>query len=213
MKSYPSIPSIKELKEFGKKCIGFEKLDGSNIRYQFSFKTGWKQCGTRTRLFDKSDPIFGCAIDLFKNTLASTLENRIKKYKQYQQVIFYCEFFGPNTFSGQHDIETLRYLGFDVQHNEPKQLVLIDVNLHKKGFLGPQQFVDEFGDIGAKVVYTGPLNEEFIEDVRQGKYPVREGVVCKWGENHDIHRYKIKTNAYLEELKKRFGLEQWEKYA
>ena len=59
-------------------------------------------------------------------------------------------------------------------------------------------------------VYQGKLTGRFAEDVRTGKYGVTEGVICKGGTGgSDLWMAKIKTNAYMERLKRAFG-ERWE---
>ena len=60
-----------------------------------------------------------------------------------------------------------------------------------------------FGDLpySAKVVYDGTLNKQFIEDVREGRYPVWEGVVAKG----DDFMVKIKTKAYFAKLSEVYG--------
>lgn len=47
------------------------------------------------------------------------------------------------------------------------------------------------------MIYEGNMSREFINDVRDGKYPVYEGVVCKG----DDWTAKIKTIEYLERLR------------
>ena len=76
----------------------------------------------------------------------------------------------------------------------------------------PETFVDDFGTLDiAQVIYTGRLTGKFINDVREGKYNVAEGVVCKGIEDNSHWMVKIKTNAYLERLKEAFG-NDWESY-
>jgi hypothetical protein len=73
----------------------------------------------------------------------------------------------------------------------------------------PRQFVKNFGDLPftAEVVYEGNLNQQFIDDVRNGVYNVNEGVVAK-GDNFMT---KIKTNAYLAKLKSIYR-DGWQNY-
>src|SRR5207244_4073436 len=126
-----------------------------------------------------------------------------------------CEFFGPNSFAGQHDPAHPVLAQAGIAGNDPKELVLFDVNVHKKGLMAPRHFLDTLGRLPiAEVIYEGDLTPQFIEDVRAGKYPVREGVVAKGLEGkapHGIWMRKIKTHAYLEELRRRFGPD-WEQY-
>ncbi len=178
--------------------------------------------GTRRRLFDRTDPEYGCAIDVFINKYASGLEAVFKKDKYFRgvrEVICFCEYFGPYSFGGQHDpTHPALILGDCKGNNDPKDVVLFDVNVHKKGIMSPRDFVNMFSHLNvAEVVYEGNLNPSFIKDVRDGTrdaigwispLPLMEGVVCKGLTGkapHGIWMTKIKTLAYLEELKKRFA--------
>lgn len=199
MKSYPSIAGSSRAPR--KPCIAFNKYDGSNLRAEWSRKTGWTKFGTRKRLFDESDPDFGSAIPLFHETMADGLIDIFKKkYRDDQQITVFMEFFGPNSFAGKHEPA------------DPKELILIDVSLYKKGLIAPREFVKNFDSVpSAEVIYEGNLNEVFIEAVRNGEYPVVEGVVCKGGSGHDLWMCKIKTNEYLKKLKEVFN-SNWKDY-
>lgn len=192
-----------------KPCIAFRKYDGSNLRFEFSRKQGWHKFGTRKRLFDKTDPDFGSAIDIFMAQLAPALEEILKgkKYRDARTAIAFCEFFGKGSFAGLH-------------RDDPKELRLIDINIHKRGIVSPRDFVDEFGHLpfAAEVVYEGNLNESLIQDVRDGKIPepahpgdVPEGIVCKGGSGHKLWMAKIKTDAYRQKLKETYQ-DRWEEY-
>jgi hypothetical protein len=205
MKSYPKIPHIEGYYDLP--CTAFYKYDGSNLRFEWSAKRGFYKFGTRTRLFDHTDEVFGPAIDIFKNTLAPDIEkvfNQSKLFRNAQQAIVFCEFFGPNSFAGQHVPE------------DPKKLVLFDVNIHKKGFISPVEFLDEFGHLGDKVaemIYRGLLTHEFEQQVRSGVIPnLVEGVVVKGGTSpHKLWSCKIKTDAYREKLKQVYQ-EKWQDF-
>lgn len=181
MKQYPEIPGSAKA-PIGKPCIAFYKYDGSNLRWEWSPKQGWHKFGTRTQLFDHTDPLFGQAIPIFLGTMGDEIVRRAKSIERgVQRVIVFTEFFGPSSFAGKHD------------EQEPKELRLFDVNLFKRGIMRPRDFVRNFGDLpyAAQVIYDGNLNRQFIEDVRMGLYPVVEGVVAK-GEDFMV---KIKTYA------------------
>lgn len=202
MKEYPSIEGPKNADPLP--CTAFYKYDGSNLRFEWSRKGGWYKFGTRTRLFNESDPEYGCAIEIFQNTYGDSIVKAIRESKDYrhaESVVAFCEFFGKESFAGQH------------KPDDPKELVLFDVNVYKKGILGPREFLKTFGHLKVPpVVYTGPFDEEFVRDVREGKYPVFEGVIAKGGNgaNHNLWMRKVKTWAYLEELQKRY--ENWKEY-
>jgi hypothetical protein len=191
MKQYPEIPGSTHA-PLGVPCIAFEKYDGSNLRWEWSRKRGWHKFGTRTQLFDRTDPLYGQAIPIFLGTMGDEIARRSNDIERgVQRVICFTEFFGPGSFAGKH-----------VQ-DEPKELRLIDMNLYKRGLMDPRLFARSFGDLPwcARVVYQGNLNRPLIEDVRKGVYPVWEGVVAKG----DGFMVKIKTLAYLARLKEVFG--------
>lgn len=216
MKEYPKILGPKGAPHLP--CLAFRKYDGSNLRFSWSTNGGWCKFGTRHRLFDQTDPDFGGAVDLFMNKYASPIEAVIRKDKAFRgvrEVICYAEYFGPHSFAGQHDPKHPALAMVGVTANEPMDLVLFDVNLHKKGLMPPRQFINTFDHLPiAEVVYEGNLNSSFISDVQDGRYPVVEGVVCKGCEGkppHGIWMRKIKTKTYLDDLKRRFA-DDWEEY-
>lgn len=202
METYPSIRGPEKAPR--QPCIAFYKYDGSNLRFEWNKKSGWNKFGTRKRLFDESDETFGNAIPMFLGEFADPLEKIFKKkYRDIQKVTIFCEFLGPNSFSGQH---------LEIDEHELK---LIDVKLYKKGYISPREFVNIFcknlPDKSAEVIYDGNLTDQFIRDVREGKYPVFEGVVCKGGSGHKLWRCKIKTDEYKEKLKEFYG-QRWEDF-
>ena len=89
-----------------------------------------------------------------------------------------------------------------------KQLRLFDVWMPNHGFIPPNSFGEGFGRLPiAEAVYEGPFDREFIEAVKAGKYPVREGVVAKGtisrGDRVEVWSAKVKTKAWLDELARR----------
>ncbi len=194
-------------------CIAFDKLDGSNIRIKFTRKHGFCQFGSRTQMLDESHPILGGAIVYFSNNLAEKLEQIIEdNWRNEREIMFFGEWFGPNSFAGWHDPT-------DIAAGLMK-LVLFDVMVSHKNrkFLLPQEFLKIIAPVveTPRVVYEGNLNDQFIADVKSGKYNVAEGVVCKGRERTGAARgnvwmAKIKTDAYLQRLKLKFG-DDAEKY-
>jgi hypothetical protein len=91
-------------------------------------------------------------------------------------------------------------------------LVLLDVDVHKRGFISPHEFIDLFGGLHIpQVIYEGIFDAEFVQAVRDGHFPVDEGIVAKGGSGHELWRRKVKTSAYLTKLKTRFQ-DDWHKY-
>jgi hypothetical protein len=208
MLEYPSI--INSSKAPRSPCIAFNKLDGSNLRLKWNRKNGIVLFGTRTQLFDESHPIFGEAINLIKDKYGKFLNEYFlsKDFQNARECQAFFEFFGPNSFAGNHD------------PNDKKDVVLLDILIgHKERyFILPQDFVKlgKYVQI-PEIIYEGNLNDEFIKDVREGKYPVYEGVVCKGREKSGAFMgkqwmCKIKTNKYLEDLKTKFGEKEALKY-
>jgi hypothetical protein len=192
MKDYPSIPKLAD-EYIGRNCIVFKKYDGSQIRCEYSKKKGWHKFGTKRRLFDKTDKDFGIAVDLFHNNFAEPI-NKILEDRKIDNAMAFLEFIGPNSFAGMHEA------------NDPKELVLFDVNFHKKGIIGPKEFVEIFSHLrSAEVLYEGVLTEDLVKDIRESKYPVDEGVICKGGSGHNLWQCKIKTWEYLKKIQKYFG--------
>lgn len=204
MKEYPSICGVSKSPRDA--CIAFYKYDGSNLRFEWSKKRGWYKFGTRHRMFDETDEVFGCAVKIFNETVAPLIDPILRKeYRDVQEIISFCEFHGEQSFAGQHG-----------KDDPTKRLTLFDINLHKKGFISPREFSKMFSplDIGAKVVYEGNLNEDFIKMVRTNTIPgvvLNEGVVCKGGSGHKLWMTKIKTDSYIQKLKDMYGI-GWTKY-
>jgi hypothetical protein len=216
MKEYPSIPAAGHLLSqstedyLGRPFVAFNKLDGSNIRAEWDRRRGWHQFGSRRRLLDASQPLLGSAIQLILDGYGDGLAKAFtddSALGRPQQTTAYFEFLGPHSFAGQHDSSVL-----GVESNEPFRVVLIDVNIHKRGFVSAEQFIERFGHLGIpSVVHRGELTDDFVKDVRAGRYGDGEGVILKGGEGHDRWMAKIKTTAYLRRLKS-FFQGDWQRY-
>lgn len=207
--SYPKIPGSQRI--LPEKCIAFEKYDGTNLHWVWERELGWYAFGTRRNRFDLDEkgiadfnaqhPGYEDATDIFRSTYAEGLEKIFQENPIYnaQELTVFTEYFGPNSFAGLHKIEDV------------KQLMLFDVQ-NGDQMVDPEKFVSDFGHLNiAKVIYKGKLTGRFANDVREGKFNVTEGVVCKGGTGSDLWMVKIKTNAYMEKLKKAFAAD-WEKY-
>ncbi len=148
-------------------CVAFEKHDGSNLRFFWDQKRGWHSTGTRYRWFKTATPMFGPAVEQFQREYARGIVETLRRYKEYRgvtELVAFCEFFGPSTFSGLH------------REDEPKELILFDIYVPDRGFVFPSDFIAHFGHVKTpKVVYEGNFSRAFIEDVQAGKYPVVEG--------------------------------------
>lgn len=182
MKTYPSIP--RDHQEF--RAHTFDKLDGSNLRFEWSCKKGWVKYGTRRRLFDETDPVFAGAIPLFHETFAEILHN-VAKDQRWEKAVFFAEFWGKLSFGGMH---------FD---DDPKYLTLIDVAPYKKGLLPPTDFRKFFEDKVPTADYLGQFSwtRGFRDRVWNGEVEgiSFEGVVGKRHDGKKMIMSKAKTKA------------------
>ncbi|RDJ35003.1 MAG: hypothetical protein DWQ19_09215 [Crenarchaeota archaeon] len=198
MKAYWSIPGPSKAPR-GEHCICFYKFDGSNLRFGWSKKRGWTKFGTRRRMFDEKDPEYGPAIELFFNKHAEGLERVFRDNKNYRGIetaIAFFEYYGPSSFGCYHDF------------TERFQLSLLDVNILRRGLVLPKDFVRDFGTLegAAHVIYEGPFTDQLIEDVKENRFGLREGVVAKGVKGnsvHDLWMVKIKTKWWMNELRRR----------
>jgi hypothetical protein len=215
MKDYPSIQSASYLLThsvgyLGRPFVAFDKLDGSNIRAEWDRKKGWHLFGSRRRLLDASQPLLGQAIGLILEGYGDGLARVLVDDPAFQgsrEATAYFEFLGPSSFAGQHDPAVL-----GVPTNELFRVVLIDVNVHRRGLVSAEQFVGRFGHLGIpRVVHRGELTADFVRNVRAGKFGDGEGVILKGGEGHGRWMAKVKTTAYLKRLKA-FFQGDWQRY-
>lgn len=211
MLHYPKIPGSAAPLE---KCVAFDKLDGTNLHWCWERDFGWHAFGTRrdefdlgaagAAAFDAAHPGLEEAMPVFFATVAEPLDALLRdrpNYAHFTAVKAFTEFVGPNSFAGNH------------VPDDPKQTLLFDVWADGYGFVSPRQFVADFGHLPTpRVVYEGKLTGTFLEAVREGKYGIAEGVVCKGGTGgEDVWMVKVKTYAYLVRLKATFGA-KWEDY-
>jgi hypothetical protein len=213
MKEYPSVPqsigtAFRELPN----AYVFDKLDGSNLRFEWSKKKGWHKFGTRTRLFDQTDWQFGRAIPLFQKTLAEPLAKIFAK-ERWDQCIVFAESWGPSSFAGIHHAPVTNA---PLDPDEALRLDLIDVAPYKQGILGPAEFVKLFSDLpSAKLLGRFNWTRGFVERVWNGEI---EGVTCEGvvgktghGKTHDLVMAKAKTKVWIDKVKARYAPEEAEK--
>jgi len=191
MKTYPSI--TKDIRKDLTVYV-FDKLDGSNIRAEWSKKKGFYKFGSRRVLLDKSNQTLGEAIDLIKNNYEDDI-TKIMKKNRFEKGVFFFEFYGPNSFAGNH------------VENEKHEVTLFDVDIFKRGILPPDIFLKEFGNLKiAPLLYHGKINSEMIQSIKDSTFDgiTFEGVVCKAKNPKKTLRpilFKIKTHAWLNKLK------------
>lgn len=198
MKEYPSIS--RNFRSF--EAYVFDKLDGSNLRFEWSKKQGWNKFGTRHRLFDETDPMFAPAIPLFMESLSEPL-TRLAKDSRWEKLIVFAEFCGPSSFAGYHDAV------------EPKTLTVFDINPYKQGIMGPRDFLKAVAPIVPTPKFFGVMNwtRGFVDRIWEGQLEgvTFEGVIGKAGTRHELIMAKAKSRVWIDKVKSKFSEEEAEK--
>lgn len=194
MKDYPSIRSSvgQSFREFY--GYVFDKLDGSNVRFEWSKKQGFYKFGSRTRLLDESDPILGSAIPIFMEKYSEPLA-KIFTDSRYDSCVAFGEFWGVNSFAGQHDPD------------DEKDVTLFDVAPYKKGIIGPKEFIKTYSHLDiAPLLGEFKWTRNFVARVRNGEIDgvTLEGVIGKTGEGHQLLMAKAKTQKWIDMVKARY---------
>lgn len=184
---------------WGIPIVAFDKLDGTNIRIEYSQKRGFYKFGTRKTMFDVNSKPFGFVIALFRSRYEKILTEILKSepYKKIESFVCYFELIGAHSAFGQHEYETDEF-----------NLVLIDVDMYKKGMVPPEDFIRDFSSVGIpNVVFRGQLTQSFVDSIEnETTYLLNEGVVCKGfietrkGVRHPYY-CKIKTKGWMQRLK------------
>jgi hypothetical protein len=205
MMRYPTIP--KEMPSGPTVWWVFDKLDGSNIRAQWSFKKkSWSKVGSRTQLLagdsalgphipeikmrlEELSPAWSLAID-------SHLGSRgLLGGKRKPTVTAFFEYHGPQSFAGGHVLV------------EPHRLTLLDVHVTGVGFISPKDLLLGFSAVSQpRLLHTGLWTVRMSEMVISGKFPgmTLEGVVGKSGpQNQDLCAWKLKSHVWLTRLVER----------
>lgn len=202
MKQYPKILHWNN-SPLGLPCIAFDKLDGSNIRFEYSRKRGWYKSGSRKMMIDSKHEDFGHAIKLFEDRCQENLSKIFCDNKQFRGVknfVVFCEYFGDNSFAGWH------------APDDPMYIVLFDVWLMRKGFVTPRDFTKIFGDKLEipSVIYEGNFNRSFIQKVSDNGFNLKEGIVAKGilkkaPPGRNVWMTKVKTQEWLLKVKGKYG--------
>ena len=179
MKEYPSITTVWRPGHYHI----YKKLDGSNIRVEWNKKQGFNKWGRRHGLLDDSNPILKRAPPLFLDIYSVEIE-KIMASERIQEATFFMEFWGPNSFAGNH------------LESEEQTVTLFDISVYKKGFLKPKEFEDMFrGKVPLPEVTVGPIGANVLQDLKSETG--HEGYVLKSAN----HIFKAKTFWWLEKLK------------
>lgn len=177
--------------------IAFDKLDGSNIRAEWTRKTGFSKFGTRRRLLGPDEEMLGEAIPLFMETYNDDL-NKIFRKERFDKATVFFEFVGDNSFAGYHA-------------DEPHTVTLFDIHKYKQGMLTAKDFLKlvEGKVPTAPILYEGKANHDFIQSVHMSTLEgmTFEGVICKGGIDNRKRptSFKVKSQAWLDKLKEKTG--------
>lgn len=196
MEQYHSITK----KIVSRPIYAFDKLDGSNLRVEWTRKNGFCKWGTKTQMMDETNPEFGAGIGLFRAKYERDLHDIFKK-ERYEKTTAFFEYWSPNSFAGFHA-------------PEPHNVTLFDIKVYKKGYLLPKDFLKLVGHLDvAKLLYHGNPNEDFVKSVQDSTLPgmTLEGVVCK-GQEYVTPgmplMFKVKALAWLNRLKIKCGADE-----
>ncbi len=193
-----SYPSIGRDVRRGLSLYVFDKLDGSNIRAEWSPRGGFARFGSRRRLLSADHPSLGEAIGLFQQGPASRLDTILREREVPGATAFF-EFHGPGSFAGMHA-------------DELHTVTLIDIHIAQRGLLPPGELLDWIGDAvpSAPLLHHGPVDDALVARIRAGRLAGMggEGVVCKGlapprRADKPPKRvvFKIKTRAWLARLR------------
>lgn len=188
MKSYPSIPAEYSADaEF----FCFDKLDGSNIRVEWSSKKGFQRFGTRRLLIDQKSPFLPATV-IIKEKFEEQLGNTLRKHG-YQSATCFFEYFGPNSFAGTHS-----------DNLNKMKAKLLDVNVLRIGMLPPERFLEEFGDLDIpNFLGVRKLTPELVDEVKSGTLNrmTFEGIIGKNFVKNKLRMVKVKNRNWVTRLR------------
>lgn len=168
----------------------FDKLDGSNIRVEWTRKNGFCKFGKRHGLLDDQTPYLHESKDLILDGFGDPL-SKVFRDRRVEKATAFFEFYGSQSAFGIH------YPGLH-------RVSLIDVHIHKRGILNPADFMEWFGHLEiASLLGVSNITDVLIHQIKTNILPgmTFEGVVCKKGGRHGPEMFKIKSDAWLNLLK------------
>ena len=196
MKQYPSIPHLAKIDATSTFYV-FDKIDGSNIRAEWSKKKGFHKFGSRKVLLTEES-----SLSLARTLIGKQTEELSKALVdlKIQEAILFFEFYGDNSFAGFHE-----------EGNEDnKRVYLLDVDIYKQGFLHPKDFMKSFSKVLTPTLPAHqPLTEDLLYSVRQSTLEgmTREGIVAKAfaGRQKPNLMAKYKSQEWLDAVKTKYG--------
>lgn len=197
MKLYPSIDKVPA----SGAVYAFDKLDGSQVRVEWSQKGGFFRWGRRHGLLDDSSPILLRAPNIFQVSGSDVVLDRAFRKEGIESCTVFAEFWGALSFAGNHHPEDQHFVTvFDVFVNRVGQLP-------PREYLHLTQALDGIQHGRSALLHQGNANSVFLASVRDGTLPgmTFEGVVCKAPSKHDVTMFKVKSAAWLSRLKGQCG--------
>jgi len=191
MKPYPTIP-YEVLK--GLPVYIYDKLDGSNIRAEWSKKRGFYKFGSRRRLLSDDSFIIKEAEGLIL-AQREALERYVVDQFRCDRCICFFEFWGPSSFAGLH------------KEDETHETALLDIEIYKRGFIDQKAYrkLQEKLDVPTPRFLTHEkMTAEIEEQARAGELGSFEGIVCKsimTDKYKKPLRFKVKSRQWIEKVK------------
>jgi len=187
----------------------FEKLDGTQIRVEWTKKRGFDKFGSKGQLIDNTSE-WSHMIEVFMETHGDELPRLFKsEYPRIQEFTIFGEYWGPSSFIGIHPKEDKR-----------RYVTIFDVSLYRQGFVLPREFSKVFtGDsyryahcfgrfTYGKALVDAIFEWQPMESVLTSAIPIQplfEGVVCKGTRKTKgrdlIWQAKLKTKQWLEAVR------------
>lgn len=195
---YPKIPGPKDAPL--KQCIGFVKLDGTNLSCPWRRGVGFGPISTRTHVVERDHTALGEAYAVFEG-IAEKLDRVLTKAVAGDEARVFFEFLGPSSFAGLHRV------------GEQKRLVLIDVGVRigdDMAIMGPLEFLEAFNGSGldvAEVRYRVKFGGKLEGAIRDGGG--YEGIVFKGGHTGAVWMAKVKTKEWERRLAETFKDGKW----
>jgi RNA ligase-like protein len=173
--------------------IVFDKIDGQQFRAEWNSKRGFYKFGSRKQLIDPSVKPWNEAAERVKEKYEADL-TKLFKEEGWKSALCFFEFYGPNSFAGQHQDEKHDVILFDIQPEGYYDLLI------------PEEFLDLCCSLDIpKILFRGYMTGDLVEQIRSSQLEgmTFEGVVCK--ARHEPTMFKIKSRAWLEKLKEHCG--------
>lgn len=189
-------PSISSEPRYGGPYFIWDKLDGINLRSEWSKRQGFYKLGARhTHLSDEWREQAGALIDFQAEPMI-----RIFRKFQWDRATVFFELYGERSFAGIFP------------KNSTKSIALFDVAGPNNLLLDPREFYKLFYEVvqTPKLLLRGNFNKEIEAEVRKGTLPEMtfEGIVAKGPaiekEGPPV-MFKSKSEAWLEKVRGLYG--------